>query len=141
MSFTVFLAKLLLPQTYRFLIVNVAVGKLTNSWAKSWGGGPTVKLIITSSLSFQYKEKQPFTVFQTALQNTLILSYLYQCDRIIPEQRINRKQNPFSFPVTHYLFCVCVRGAWSRSLRKFLYWVEFFFFFFFFGGGTCFCEK
>ena len=71
-------------------------------------GGPTVNLIITSSLSIQYKEKQPFTVFQTALQNTLILSYLYQCDRIINQQRINRKQNSFSFPVTHYLFCVCV---------------------------------
>ena len=57
------------------------MGKLTNSWAKSWGGGPTVNLIITSSLSIQYKEKQPFTVFQTPLQNTLILSYLYQCDK------------------------------------------------------------
>ena len=54
-------------------------------------GGPTVNLIITPSLSKQYKEKQPFTVFQTALQNTLILSYLYQCDRIIPQQRINRE--------------------------------------------------
>ena len=94
---------------YRFLIVNVAIGKLTNSWAKSWGGGPTVNLIITSSLSIEYKEKQPFTVFQTALQNMLILSFLYQCDRIIPQHRINRKQNSFSFPVTHYLFlCVCV---------------------------------
>ena len=97
-------------------------------------GGSTVNLIITSPLSIHYKEKQPFTVFQTALQNTLILSYLYQCDRIIPQQRINRKQNSFSFPVTHYLFCVCVCvcGAWSRSLRKFLYWVDFFFF----GGGV-----
>ena len=106
----------------------MTIGKLTNSCAKSWGGGPTVNLIITSSLSKQYKEKHPFTVFQTALQNTLILSYLYQCDRIIPQQRINRKQNSFSFPVTHYLFCVC--GTWSRSLRKFWDWVEF-------EGGVC----
>ena len=50
-------------------MVNVAIGKLTNSWAKSWGGGPTVNLIITLSLNIQYKEKQPCTVFQTALQN------------------------------------------------------------------------
>ena len=128
MSFTVFQAKLLLPQTYRFLIGGLNHGV----------GGPTVNLIITSSLSIEYKEKQPFTVFQTALQNMLILSFLYQCDKIITQHRINRKQNSFSFPVTHYLFCVCVCGAWSRSLRKFLYWVEFCFFvfcFFFWGGG------
>ena len=103
-------------------------------------GGPTVNLIITSSLSIQYKEKQPFTVFQTALQNTLILSYLYQCDRIINQQRINRKQNSFSFPVTHYLFCVCVcvrmvhgLGPWG----SFCIGLSFFFFFFFGGGGGC----
>ena len=108
-------------------------------------GGPTVNLIITSSLSIEYKEKQPFTVFQTALQNMLILSFLYQYDRIIPQHRINRKQNSFSFPVTHYLFCVCVCGAWSRSLRKFLYWVELFFFVcffgFFLGGGHVFARN
>ena len=33
-------------------------------------------------------------------------------------------------------------GAWSRSLGKFLYWVEvFFFFFFFFGGGGVFLQE
>ena len=105
-------------------------------------GGPTVNLIITSSLSIQYKEKQPFTVFQTALQNTLILRYLYQCDRIIYQQRINRKQNSFSFPVTHYLFCVCVLcvcvvhglGPWESFCIGLSF---FFFFFFFFWGGGC----
>ena len=102
-------------------------------------GGPTVNLIITSSLSIQYKEKQPFTVFQTALQNTLILSYLYQCDRIINQQRINRKQNSFSFPVTHYLFCVCVYvfvvhglGPWG----SFCFGLSCFFWFFWGVGGV-----
>ena len=76
-------------------------------------GGPTVNLIITSSLSIEYKEIQPFTVFQTALQNMLILSFLYQWDRIIPQHRINRKQNSFSFPVTHFFF-----GGGGMFLRE-----------------------
>ena len=106
-------------------------------------GGPTVNLIITSSLSKQYKEKQPFTVFQTALQNMLILSYLYQCDIIINQQRINRKQNSFSFPVTHYLFCVCVcvcvahgLGPWGSFCIGLSLFLFFFLFVFFFWGGV-----